>query len=76
MEPLRCTYVARFGTFEVSFASGEMRRAGLKIRVQQQPLKLLQLLLEQPEKSLPGSICETGCGPMKALATSTRPSTS
>lgn len=48
MEPLRRTYVARFGTFEVSFASGEMRRAGLKIRVQQQPLKLLQLLLEHP----------------------------
>ena len=41
-------YVAKFGTFEVSFASGEMRRAGLKIRVQQQPLKLLQLLLEHP----------------------------
>jgi len=48
MEPLGCTSVARFGTFEVSFASGEMRRAGLKIRVQQQPLKLLQLLLEHP----------------------------
>jgi TolB-like protein/DNA-binding winged helix-turn-helix (wHTH) protein/Flp pilus assembly protein TadD len=48
MEPLKRTYVAKFGTFEVSFASGEMRRAGLKIRVQQQPLKLLQLLLEHP----------------------------
>jgi TolB-like protein/DNA-binding winged helix-turn-helix (wHTH) protein/Flp pilus assembly protein TadD len=48
MEPLKRMYVAKFGTFEVSFASGEMRRAGLKIRVQQQPLKLLQLLLEHP----------------------------
>jgi TolB-like protein/DNA-binding winged helix-turn-helix (wHTH) protein/Tfp pilus assembly protein PilF len=48
MEPLRRTSVARFGTFEVSFDSGEVRRAGLKIRVQQQPLKLLQILLERP----------------------------
>jgi TolB-like protein/DNA-binding winged helix-turn-helix (wHTH) protein/Flp pilus assembly protein TadD len=40
--------VAKFGTFEVSFDSGEVRKAGLKIRVQQQPLKLLQILLERP----------------------------
>jgi TolB-like protein/DNA-binding winged helix-turn-helix (wHTH) protein/Flp pilus assembly protein TadD len=46
MEPLRRTSVVRFGTFEVSFESGEVRKAGLRIRVQQQPLKLLQILLE------------------------------
>jgi TolB-like protein/DNA-binding winged helix-turn-helix (wHTH) protein/Flp pilus assembly protein TadD len=48
MEPLRRTSGARFGTFEVSFDSGEVRRSGLKIRVQQQPLKLLEILLERP----------------------------
>jgi TolB-like protein/DNA-binding winged helix-turn-helix (wHTH) protein/Flp pilus assembly protein TadD len=48
MEWSRRTSGARFGTFEVSFDSGEIRRAGLKIRVQQQPLKLLQILLEHP----------------------------
>jgi TolB-like protein/DNA-binding winged helix-turn-helix (wHTH) protein/Flp pilus assembly protein TadD len=48
MEPLRRMSVARFGAFEVSFDSGEVRRAGLKIRVQQQPLKLLEILLEHP----------------------------
>src|SRR6201993_4101959 len=48
MEPLRRTSVVRFGTFEVSFESGEVRKAGLRIRVQQQPLKLLQILLERP----------------------------
>src|SRR5579863_7882047 len=48
MEPLRNTSVVRFGTFEVSFESGEVRKAGLRIRVQQQPLKLLQILLERP----------------------------
>src|SRR5271156_5139409 len=48
MEPLRHTFVVRFGTFEVSFQSGEVRKAGVRIRVQQQPLKLLEVLLERP----------------------------
>jgi TolB-like protein/DNA-binding winged helix-turn-helix (wHTH) protein/Flp pilus assembly protein TadD len=48
MEPLRHTFVVRFGTYEVSFESGELRRAGVRIRVQQQPLKLLEVLLERP----------------------------
>src|ERR1700677_1635456 len=48
MEPLRRSLVVRFGTFEVSLHSGELRKAGLRIRVQQQPLKLLEVLLERP----------------------------
>src|SRR6201981_4206528 len=42
--------VVRFGTYEVSLQSGEVRKAGLRIRVQQQPMKLLQILLEHPRK--------------------------
>src|SRR5256885_3147918 len=48
MEPLRHTSVVRFGTYEVSLQSGEVRKAGLRIRVQQQPMKLLEILLERP----------------------------
>src|SRR3954464_9409661 len=48
MEPLRHTSVVRFGTYEVSLQSGEVRKAGVKIRVQQQPMKLLKILLERP----------------------------
>ena len=48
MEPLRPSFVVRFGTYEVSFQSGEVRRAGVRIRVQQQPLKVLEVLLEHP----------------------------
>jgi TolB-like protein/DNA-binding winged helix-turn-helix (wHTH) protein/Tfp pilus assembly protein PilF len=48
MEPLRLNSVVRFGTFEISLQSGEVRKSGLKIRVQQQPLKLLEILLERP----------------------------
>src|SRR6201990_1448323 len=48
MEPLRHPSVVRFGTFEVALQSGELRKAGVKIRVQQQPMKLLEILLERP----------------------------
>lgn len=48
MEPRRPTSVARFGTYEISFQSGELRKAGVKIRVQQQPFKVLEILLEHP----------------------------
>ena len=48
MEPLRHVFVIRFGTYEVSLQSGEVRKAGVRIRVQQQPLKLLEVLLERP----------------------------
>src|SRR5215470_6149458 len=48
MEPLRHKSVVRFGTYEVSFQSGELRKAGLRIRVQQQPMKVLEILLECP----------------------------
>jgi TolB-like protein/DNA-binding winged helix-turn-helix (wHTH) protein/Flp pilus assembly protein TadD len=48
MEPLRHVLVVRFGTYEVSLQSGEVRKAGVRIRVQQQPLKLLEVLLERP----------------------------
>jgi TolB-like protein/DNA-binding winged helix-turn-helix (wHTH) protein/Tfp pilus assembly protein PilF len=48
METPRSTSVVRFGTYEVSLQSGEMRKAGLRIRVQHQPMKLLEILLERP----------------------------
>jgi TolB-like protein/DNA-binding winged helix-turn-helix (wHTH) protein/Tfp pilus assembly protein PilF len=40
--------IVRFGTYEVSLQSGEVRKAGLRIRVQHQPMKLLEMLLEHP----------------------------
>src|SRR3984957_1142079 len=48
MEPLRPTSVVRFGTYEVSLQSGEVRKAGLRIKVQQQPMKLLEILIGRP----------------------------
>src|SRR5215469_2995642 len=38
----------RFGSFELDLRSGELRRHGIKIRLSDQPLQVLQLLLENP----------------------------
>jgi TolB-like protein/DNA-binding winged helix-turn-helix (wHTH) protein/Tfp pilus assembly protein PilF len=40
--------VVRFGTYKVSLQSREVHKAGLRIRLQQQPTKLLEILLEHP----------------------------
>jgi len=40
--------IVRFGVFELDQASGELRREGTKIRLQEQPLQVLQILLEEP----------------------------
>jgi Tol biopolymer transport system component/DNA-binding winged helix-turn-helix (wHTH) protein len=38
----------RFGVFEVDPEAGELRKQGLKIKLQEQPFQVLALLLEQP----------------------------
>jgi TolB-like protein/DNA-binding winged helix-turn-helix (wHTH) protein/Flp pilus assembly protein TadD len=48
MDSVRYNPVFRFGSYEVSFQSGEVRKGGMRIKVQQQPLKVLEILLERP----------------------------
>jgi TolB-like protein/DNA-binding winged helix-turn-helix (wHTH) protein len=38
----------RFGTLEVDFHVGELRKSGMRIRIQDQPLQVLWILLRQP----------------------------
>ena len=40
--------ITRFGTFEVNFQTGELRHAGQKVKLQEQPFQLLAALLERP----------------------------
>lgn len=40
--------IVRFGAFEVDLTRGEMRKLGLRVRIQQQPLQVLSALLERP----------------------------
>ena len=40
--------ILRFGVFEVDLAAGELRRSGIRIRLQEQPFQVLAFLLERP----------------------------
>lgn len=40
----------RFGVFEVDIQARELRKHGLKVKLQQQPFEVLVLLLESPAK--------------------------
>jgi len=40
--------LVRFGVFELDTESGELRKQGVKIRLQEQPFQILQILLERP----------------------------
>jgi DNA-binding winged helix-turn-helix (wHTH) protein len=40
--------VVRFGVFEADLAAGELRKNGVRVRLQEQPFQVLALLLERP----------------------------
>jgi Tol biopolymer transport system component/DNA-binding winged helix-turn-helix (wHTH) protein len=45
--------LVRFGTFEVDLRSGELRKAGVKLKLTGQPFQVLAILLEQPGEIVP-----------------------
>jgi hypothetical protein len=47
MEQVR-TRVFRFGAFELDARAGELRKHGVKLRLQEQPFRILLMLLENP----------------------------
>ena len=40
--------VVRFGQFDVDLQAGELRKTGLRVKLQQQPFQVLVVLLERP----------------------------
>jgi TolB-like protein/Tfp pilus assembly protein PilF len=40
--------IVRFGTFEADFRAGELKKRGVKIKLQEQPLQVLESLLQHP----------------------------
>jgi serine/threonine protein kinase len=44
----RLSRMARFGGFELDLRAGELSRDGVRVRLQEQPLRILTMLLEQP----------------------------
>ena len=47
-ESTRSQGVVRFGVFEVDLRTGELRKQGLKLKLQEKPFQILVLLLEHP----------------------------
>ena len=46
--PLSIPRFARFGSFEVDFRERKLTKGGIRIRLQEQPFRILELLLERP----------------------------
>src|SRR6266404_2561460 len=43
-----CPQTRRFGVFEVDLRAAELRKRGVRIKLQEQPFRILSLLLEHP----------------------------
>src|SRR6266853_1368343 len=43
-----CPHTRRFGVFEVDLRAAELRKRGVRIKLQEQPFRILSLLLEYP----------------------------
>ena len=46
--PASTSKIAQFGVFELDLQRVELRKQGVRVKLQEQPLKVLQLLLENP----------------------------
>src|ERR1035438_7185498 len=47
MPRIDATTIIRFGLFEMDLARGNLTRQGVRLRIQEQPLRILELLLRQ-----------------------------
>ena len=48
VQPMSASRLIRFGEFEVDLAAGELRKGGVKVRLQDQPFRMLAVLLARP----------------------------
>ncbi len=46
-------HIVRFGVYEVDLQAAELRRNGVKVKLQEQPFQILSLLLERPGTLIP-----------------------
>jgi TolB-like protein/DNA-binding winged helix-turn-helix (wHTH) protein/tetratricopeptide (TPR) repeat protein len=51
-QPLSSPTLIRFGVFEVDLASGELRKQGVRVKLQDQPFQALVALIERPGEVL------------------------
>ena len=53
MRPILFPLVLRFEAFEVHLQAGELRKQGRKVKLQEQPFRVLAMLLERPSEVIP-----------------------
>ena len=46
--PTRTLCSVRFGAFEVDLQARELRKRGLRLKLQEKPFQILEMLLERP----------------------------
>ena len=52
LEAQDMTHLYRFGPFELDVRAGELRKYGSRIRLQEQPLRILTMLLARPGEAV------------------------
>ena len=57
----------RFGAYELDVRAGELRKNGLKVKLQKQPLQVLKMLLEQPGEVITREELRNGLWPADTL---------
>ena len=57
--------IYRFGVFELRGSTGELRRAGVRVRLARQAATLLQLLVERPGDWSCGTSFNSASGPTR-----------
>ena len=67
--------VYRFGDFELDTRSGELRKNGTRIRLQDQPLQILLLMLEHAGEVMTREQIQNKLGPPAPTSITTTPST-
>jgi cholera toxin transcriptional activator len=50
MLPDHANGIFRFGAYEADPGSGELRKSGIRLRVQEQPFQVMLVLLERPSE--------------------------
>lgn len=60
-----------FGIFDLDLRTGELRKRGARVRLQQQPFQVLAMLVEHPGEVIGREICSARCGPRTPSSTST-----
>jgi hypothetical protein len=75
MAPDTCSRIVRFGLFELDLKTGELRKKGGRVRLQEQPFQVLAMRSSSDQvTSSPAKNFGPGCGPMRCSLISIRAS--